>query len=231
MKNTKHSHEDEEIWKPIKGYESRYAVSSKGKVMNLETGRILKNRINTHGYAIVGLFNGNGKRKKIMVHRLIAEAFIPNPLGLPQINHLDEDKTNNNVTNLEWCTASQNTRHSAHKYSCRINQLTLDGEFIRQWDSSNQIKRELGYSNGSIINCCKGKSKQVYGFRWQYADPTQQRKINHPVAALTKDGEFIAEYKSAADAARSLKIRASLIYFCLNGTCKSTHGLRFNYID
>lgn len=242
MKNTKYSHEyasDQEVkytiseeWKPIKGYEGLYAVSSKGKVMNLKSGRILKNGIDGHGYAMVTLYRGDGtKQKKIKVHRLVAEAFIENPLNLPQVNHINEDKTNNNVENLAWVSASQNTRYSAHKYSCRINQLSLDGELVNTWDSSMQIKRDLGYSNGSIIDCCKGKHKQVYGFRWEYADQSQRRKYNRPVAALTMDGDLICEYKSAAEAARCLKIGVRSIRLCLNGKYKSTNGLQFIYID
>lgn len=222
-----------EQWKPIQGYEDRYAVSSKGRVMNLKTGRVLKNRINTKGYRFITLCKGDGKPKQIGVHRLVAQAFIPNPLNLPQINHIDENKTNNNVENLEWVTASQNQRHSAHQQSCKINQYTLDGELIRTWGSAQEIKRELGFSAGNIIQCCKGNKNysHVGGFRWKYVDPSQQRKINRPVAALTKDGDLICEYKSAAEAARCLKIRDNSIHFCLNGKYKSTHGLCFIYID
>ena len=237
MKNTHEYASDQEVeytiseeWKPIAGFPN-YAVSSKGRVMNLETGRVLKNGIDGYGYAFVGLCNGDGKPKNCKIHRLVATAFIENPDNLPQVNHRNEIKTDNDVSNLEWCTASQNQRHSIHQQSCRINQLSLDGEFIRQWGSSHEIKRELGFSASYIIQCCKGKHKQANGFRWQYADPSQQRKYNRPVAVLTKDGEFVAEYKSAAEAARCLKIRVSAIHFCLNGTYKSTHGLRFIYID
>lgn len=233
MKNT-HEFQNEEIWKEIQGYENRYAVSSKGRVMNLKSGRVLKNGSTPHGYATVCLCKGNGtKPKQITVHRLVAEAFIPNPLNLPQINHIDEDKRNNDVNNLEWVTASQNNKHSVYQQSCRINQLSLDGEFIRQWDSAHEIERELGFNQGNIISCCKGNKNysHVGGFKWEYADPTQQRKQNRPVAALTMDGDLIAEYKSAAEAARCLKICDRSIRYCLNGTCKSTHGLRFIYID
>lgn len=232
MLENKQFHEDE-IWKEIQGFEGLYAVSNKGKVMNLMSGKVLKNNINTHGYPFVQLHKGNEKPKQIKVHRLIAEAFIPNPDNLPEVNHIDEDKTNNDVTNLEWVTASQNQRHSAHTKSCRINQLTLDGELIKTWESSMQIQRELGYSKSNIIKCCKGNKRysHVGGFKWEYADPEQQRKLNRPVAALTKDGEYVAEYKNAAEASRCLKISNTQIYFCLKGTCKSAHGLRFIYID
>lgn len=226
MIENKQFHENE-IWKEIKGYEGLYAVSNKGRVKNLMSGKVLKNVIDPNGYLRIKLSRGNVRR----IHRLVAQAFIPNPLNLPYINHIDEDKTNNNVGNLAWCTASQNVRHSIHKCSCRINQLTLDGQFIRQWESSMQIQRELGYKCTYIIECCKRKCNQAYGYRWEYADPSQQQKHNRPVAALTMDGEFVAEYKSAAEASRCLKISATQIRYCLKGTYKSAHGLRFIYID
>lgn len=225
--------QDEEIWKEIQGFEGLYAVSSKGRVKNIETGKVLKNRSNNHGYPYVALPKGDGKSKNMLLHKLVAEAFIPNPLNLPQVDHVDENKGNNDVSNLRWVTASENRVHSNHQHSCKINQYTLDGELVKEWESSKQIERELGYSQGNIIKCCKRYKNysHVGGYKWQYADPSQQRKYNRPVAALTKDGEFVAEYKNAAEAARSLKIRASLIRYCLNGICKSSHGLRFIYTD
>lgn len=223
------SQDTREQWRPIDGFPN-YQVSNKGKVMNLKTGRVIKPGINGNGYENVALCK-NGKQKNYTVHRLVAQAFIPNTDNLPQVNHIDECKTNNDVTNLEWVSESQNIRHSAHQKSCKINQLTLDGELVKTWESSHQIGRELGYAQTHIIKCCKRKYKQAYGYKWEYADPEQQRKVNRPVAALTKDGELVAEYRSAAEAARGLKISTTQIYYCLNGTYKSTHGLRFIYID
>lgn len=227
----KNSSKEKEIWKEIEGFEGLYEVSTKGRVRNIRTGKILKYGINAMGYPFVILYKANSKPKHIKVHRLVAESFIDNPNKLPQVNHIDERKDNNCVTNLEWCTASQNQRHSAHHKSCRINQLTLDGELVKVWESFMEIERETGYNQSSIINCCKGKYKQAYGFKWEYADPSQQRKLNRPVAVLTKDGEFVAEYKSAAEASRCLKISYTQVYLCLNGKLKSTHGLKFIYID
>lgn len=230
MLENKQFHEDE-IWEEIQGFEGLYAVSNKGRVMNLKSGKVLKNRIDSFGYAMVYIHKGDGKPKNIKVHKLVAKTFIPNPDKLPQINHIDECKTNNNVENLEWVSASQNVRHSAHQQSCCINQLTLDGELVKAWDSLSQIERDTGYFKQAINQVCKGKYKQRYGYCWEYADPEQQRKLNRPVAALTKDGELVAEYKSAAEASRYLKISYPQVYHCLNGTFKSTHGLRFIYID
>lgn len=232
MLENKQFYEDE-IWKEIQGFEGLYAVSNRGIVMNIMSGKVLKNRIDSFGYAIVYLSKGDGtKPKQIRIHRLVAQAFIPNTLNLPQVDHIDENKKNNDVSNLRWVTASQNNKHSIHQRSCCINQLTLDGELIKTWDSSRQIGRETGYDAGNIIQCCKCKRKQAYGYLWSYADPSQQQRVmNRPVAALTMDRDLICEYKSVAEASRCLKISTAQIRNCLKGTYSSTHGLKFIYID
>ena len=218
--------QEKEIWKEIDGLEGLYEVSSHGRVRNIRTGRILAGYYN-NGYKQIKL-----KGKDYKIHRLVALAFLPNPDNLPQVNHIDERKDNNDVSNLEWVTISDNVKHSIYKCSCQIKQLTLDGELVKAWQSSMQIERETGYDQGNIIQCCKGKYKQAYGFRWEYSDKSQQRKVyNRPVAALTKEGELVAEYISAAEASRCLKINWRCIYLCLNGTLKSTHGLKFIYLD
>lgn len=217
---------DEEIWKEIKGFENQYAISTKGRVKNLKTNRILGDRYDSNGYKIVDL-----KRKNYKIHRLVALVFLPNPNKLLQVNHIDERKDNNDISNLEWVTASENVKHSIHHKSCRINQLTLDGELVKTWDSFHQIKRELGYNISVISDVCRDKYKQAYGFRWEYSDTSQLRKYNRPVAVLTKEGEFVAKYKSAAYASRCLKISYTQVHRCLNGKAKSTHGLKFIYVD
>ena len=105
-----------EIWKPVKGYELLYSVSNLGKVKSLHYNhgnkeKILVGRINRGGYRTF-LFNNNYKRKYITEHRLVAQAFLPNPNNYPQINHKDGNKLNNNVCNLEWCSAKQNSIHA-----------------------------------------------------------------------------------------------------------------------
>lgn len=224
--NKVNNFQDKEIWKEIEGFEGLYEVSTKGNVRNIRSGRILGGYYINQGYKLVDL-----KGKPYLIHRLVALAFIPNPNKFPEVNHKNERKDDNNVDNLEWCTKSYNTNYSSHKRSCRIKQLTLDGELVKVWGSSHQIEKETGYKATNIIQCCKGKRRSAYGFQWQYADPSQQHKHNRPVAALTKDGELVAEYKSAAEASRCLKINWRCVSRCLKGMYKSTNGLKFIYID
>lgn len=173
----------EEIYKDIKDLEGKYQVSNFGNILSLnyrKTGRAeLLKLVTTHkSYLKVGLYI-NGKKKIFFVHRLVAETFIPNPDNLPQVNHKDENKQNNSVDNLEWCTNEYNHNYGTRnersakaningKCSKTVLQLSLDGEFIKEWDSSMEIYRQLGYCNSFIGKCCKGKRKSAYGFKWEY---------------------------------------------------------------
>ena len=166
-----------EIWCPIKGYEGQYEVSDKGRVRSLKYGkeRILKPGRNNCGYLIAGLCN-NGEHKWYSVHRLVAQTFIPNPNNLPEVNHKDEDKENNSVHNLEWCSSKYNanfgtrTQRQAEKLSKPVLQYSLDGEFVKEWSSTIGVERNLGYLHNNISNCCNGKRKSAYGYIWKFKD-------------------------------------------------------------
>lgn len=101
----------QEIWKDIEGFEGKYQVSTWGNVRNAIKGNILTPYVNEKGYLKVGLAMG-GKAHKKRINRLVAQAFIPNPYGLPQVNHKDGNKQNNSITNLEWTTNELNQKHS-----------------------------------------------------------------------------------------------------------------------
>jgi HNH endonuclease/NUMOD4 motif len=157
-------------WKAIEGY-NRYRVNEYGEVMNVNTGRILKAGISSNGYYQVCLCK-DGIMKGHTVHRLVAKAFIPETDYSLQINHIDGIKTNNHYSNLEWCTHKHNGEH-AYKIGltkCRktINQLTIDGKFIKQWESILDVERELGINHPNISAVASGKRKSAGKFKWQY---------------------------------------------------------------
>lgn len=215
--------DNEERFKDIDGLEGEYAVSNKGNVKNIKTNRLLGEYYNSAGYRFVIL-----KGKDYLIHRLVALAFLDNPQNLPQVDHRDENKKNNDVSNLRWVTSSENTRHSAHKHSCRINQLTLDGKLVKAWESISQIERETGYFRQAIMQVCKGKHKQAYGYRWEYLDSSSQRVYNRPVI-VHKDGEYIGTFANAVKASEALGLKWISVYQCLRGCGLSNKGYTFEY--
>ena len=174
-----------EIWKNIDDFEGLYQVSNLGNVKSLNynhTGKelFLKPGTDKYGYLYVLLYK-NGKPRHFKIHRLVAKAFLENPYNKPEVNHKDEDKTNNCLTNLEWMTSKENINYGTHNERAaksRINhqaisksvlQYSLDGEFIKEWPSTMQIERELGFSSSNISECCNGKQKTSYRYIWKYA--------------------------------------------------------------
>lgn len=157
--------------KDIPGYEGLYAVTSCGKVWSYRNKKFLKPRANRHGYLIVTLCND--KHKTYTIHRLVAQTYIPNPENLPQINHKDENKTNNCLQNLEWCDVKYNSNYGtrnkkiSNSHKIPILQYTLDGEFVREWPCAIDIGR---VAQTNIISCLKGRTKTAYGFIWKYKD-------------------------------------------------------------
>lgn len=172
-----------EEWRDIKNYEG-YQVSNLGRVRSLNynhTGEIHIIKPFKIEYLGLNLWK-NKKRKYYLVHRLVAEAFIPNPDNLPCVNHIDECKTNNRVENLEWCsykynsnygTAIQRTREkniNHLNYSKPVFQYTLDGELIAEYPSASEAARQINKAKTHISDCCLGKLKSAYGYKWQYKE-------------------------------------------------------------
>lgn len=185
-----------EIWRTViingEPYEN-YQVSNFGRIMSLNYGRTGKAKLmtpseNKYGYLVVLLYK-NGKRKMHRVHRLVAEIFLSNPNNLPQVNHKDEDKTNNFVGtpennykdgNLEWCTCEYNQNFGSRnerisktktngKTSKKVLQFSKSGEFIREWESTRECERN-GFDHSGVMKCCNGKLKIHKGYIWRYKE-------------------------------------------------------------
>lgn len=182
----------EEIWKDIKGYEGLYQISNFGRVKSLNhlkrlgaktilhKGKILKQQIiKTNGYFSVAL-SKKSKVKRYLVHRLVAQAFVENLKNYNVINHKDENKLNNNATNLEWCSYNYNNNYGNHGQKIsktrnfnknkKVYQYDLNGNLINIFKSSLEAKRFFKIKNNSITRCCRNLQKTAGGFIWKYKE-------------------------------------------------------------
>lgn len=168
-----------EKWADITGHEGKYQISTFGRVKSLARDYkygshddIILKPTDRRGYEGVTLFDADGRNRRA-VHRLVAEAFLPNPDGKPCVNHIDENRKNNHVTNLEWCTHLENSRHGncRKKISSGVSkpvvQLSKDDELIREWGSMTEIYQNMGIEISQISICCSGKGKTAGGFKWK----------------------------------------------------------------
>lgn len=160
-----------EIWKQIEGFEGLYEISNLGNVKGKK--KVLKKAMQSNGYEYVTL-RKNGQQYHSLVHRLVALNFIENPNNYPEVNHISEDKHDNSVSNLEWCTHVYNhnfgTGHlrAAKKQGRKVKQLTLDGNVIKVFDSVREAARAMNRSHKDIYNVCNGKRKTSCGYLWKY---------------------------------------------------------------
>ena len=169
----------EETWKDIEGYEELYQVSNLGRVKSLRNDKLLKQFVNRQGYSQVSL-SKNGKVKLCRVNRIVCRAFIENPENKAQVNHIDGNKLNNRVDNLEWCTGSENVKHAYinglqkpirgkdNILSKQVFQYNSDKKLIKIWGSVGEIQRELGIAKQLISACCLGKTNTCRGYIWRY---------------------------------------------------------------
>ena len=183
-----------EIWKDIKNLEGKYQVSNLGNIMSLNyrgTGKakLMKPRDNGNGYLQVGFWQ-NRKKDNFYIHRLVAQAFLPNPENKPEVNHkidteegkkinivyLNEDgSVDEEKSTIEWCTHEYNNNYGtrtlrvAKAKSKPVLQFTLDGKFVKEWESVRECGRN-GFTASSVAACCNGKLKSHKGYIWRYKE-------------------------------------------------------------
>lgn len=177
-----------ELWRWITDYEGLYLISNHGRVMSVPKtirrsdnsmrsydGQVLKQNHDTNGYPIVVLSN-NGRQKTFKVHRLVACAFIENPLHLSQVNHIDENKDNNCVDNLEWCENKYNSNYGTRNkrvsaaLSKRVIMLDTNKRIIEEYNSTLEAELHTGVQCSHISECCRGIRRTAGGYLWQYID-------------------------------------------------------------
>lgn len=161
-------------WRDVPGFEGYYTVSNRGDVYSVRSKMILKHTRSKVGYSTVHLWKGR-VNKMCSVHRIVALAFIENNLKLPEVNHKDEDKTNNTVENLEWCTRKYNQTYGtkvervSRKNLKPVRQLDKDGNEIARYAGIRDAANALNIKHrNAITQCCRGTIKTAYGWRWEY---------------------------------------------------------------
>lgn len=257
---------EKEIWKDVPGYEGLYKVSNLGRLYSVRKysrgrvfgGHIMSLRFDKRNRCTIGL-RKNGKIKNISFPRLVAQAFIenPNPLLYTEVNHLDENPKNNNVSNLEWCTHKYNCNYGTRikrikdKQNIGVLQYTLDGHFIAEYNSMHDAAQSIKADAGHICDCCLGNRSYAYGYFWRYkdndkytiakkrleqkialgkksrADKFREKALN--VVQLDMDGNYIQTFQSTKIAAQSAKSHTPSIINCCNGKLKSAGGFKWMY--
>ena len=250
MKNIK------EVWKDIKRYEGYYQISNKGNVRSVEReviysngrhyiypSKIIKTFQDKKGYILVTLSKSN-KLKTMKVHRLVAEAFIENLYNLPQVNHKDEDKTNNKVENLEWCDSKYNNNYGTkikrfikknrnNKLSKPVYQYDLHGNLIKEWPSSHECGRN-GFDASSVSLCCNGKLKTHKGYIWSFSciDKTEMDKYkNNSIKSVYQydlNKNIINIFDKVSDV-KKIGFDPSSVIKCCKGKIKQHKGYLWEY--
>lgn len=250
-----------EIWKDIKGYEGLYQVSNMGRVKSLKRisldGRRIEEKILKYKragrgqYQCVRLYKNNTSKYKT-IHRLVAEAFVPNPNNLPQVNHKDENSKNNIYSNLEWCTGKYNVNYGTRnlrmkektnykllteKLKKKVLKYDLNYNLVDFYESMTEAAKKNNVSIGNISSCCNKKYKSVGNYIYRFdGDNDFSNIINYKnknkkiISQYSLNGNFIKQYDSPLDAAIQNNYKSpSSIYNCCLGNNKTAYGYKWRY--
>ena len=233
------------MWKKIyfNNEATDYSVSTEGEVRKDSTNYILCHSLQQDYHHVT--LNINGKQKRMRVHRLVAEAFIANPNNKPYVNHIDGNRGNNNVENLEWVTPSENTQHAVQTGLFRsgvakaVIQYDLKGNEMMRFESASEAARQTGASQSHITQCCKKQRETDHDYQWRYVDDPNpnvhevQKKFitGKKVAKCDEEGNILDIYPSFKEAARAVNGTSSAISRVCSGTNIRHKGYKWKLVE
>jgi hypothetical protein len=198
--------EAKEIWRPVVGFEDRYEVSNLGRIHILKADRYTLGSLGCNGYYSITLY-AKDKHRTAKVHKIVAEAFVPNPGNLPFINHKDENPANNAADNLEWCTQQYNGSYGDKAKRVSMNSgrnrpvavYDLDGNLLQTYRNMQEAAKGIGATGLTVLRCCRGKQKTLYGTmvlryndkveKWEKGLPMEKAKEVWPPEPISSSAE------------------------------------------
>ena len=232
------------MWKKFiyEGQETDYSVSTEGEVRK-DTKKYMLSQSSQQDYKFVGLII-NGKQKRMRVHRMVALTFINNPDNKPYVNHINGNRSDNNVENLEWVTPSENTQHAVNTGLFKsgrtraVIQYNLNGEQMATFESATEAARQTGGSQSKITMCCRRQRDSANDYQWRYYDDIQDvQKIEKKfitgkkVAQCDEEGNILKIYPSFKEAARAVNGTSSAISRVCSGTNIRHKGYKWKLVE
>lgn len=236
----------QEIWKNITviPYSNYYMVSNFGNVKRIHQNSLKNQTIGSWGYKIISLC-ASGKSETFLVHRLVAMAFLENPENKKQVNHIDGNKLNNCVDNLEWVTPRENIQHAydaglivyknKERHLKSVYQFDMNKKFIQKWETAMEAGRVLNIDNTSIYQCCHNNRTSAGGYYWSFTKECTPRELkisprhHNGVNQYDLNGNFLQHYPSIKQASELTGFSKTGIIDCCTGRKKTSHGFKWEY--